>query len=259
MLHELHTTSVSRNSSLVAIAGADGYIGQILCHELQLAGIVYFKIPNFRKLSPSSIAEQTPPARLMLINCSGTPPGRKEISFEVMLEDNVQSLEKLIAAYKSRLDAVLQISTSLLNNVTRHSIYTDSKQLAERYLENSSLRYGFSIHVLRLPTIWSYVLLKENSLLSEIVRSLPRKDFSNFQQLDSQIQIAGQRSFGVEIIKYIKGESLDIKFDKYNSWSGDVKSLLRMLSQNYVEGVGAENNLELLDIVNFWLSHPPHS
>ena len=243
MIHERNDTSTHADTSVVAIAGHTGFIGQIVVSELNKAGINYFKIPSFRSLTAEEINLQAPAGRIALINCSGSTPQRKsEINHGIYI-NNTESLKKLVSAFDQRIDSFLQMSTAHLNSPELLSLYTEAKKDSEDYLIEAASKNSFMGINLRLPTIWSTKQMKVGSLLDDIT-SMKFKDIrSLIRTPEALIHVATEMSVGIQIRRYLAKEFDRMGFDNSNSWFGNILRLADILDSEEDSLTLIENDL----------------
>jgi hypothetical protein len=250
MIHKTNITANPTDSTVIAVAGHNGFIGQIVSKKLAKAKIEFYRIPSFRELTTEEINHSVPPGKIILINCTGkTPRPNSDLDTSVFL-DNIESLKNLVNAFAGRLTSILHMSTSHLNSLEIRTDYASSKESAEKYLEEISEENGFEGIILRLPTIWSVDNLKDDSLLSD----LKATDIQNVNGLirDSTgiVKIASERSLGIEVIKFLNRDIKNLGFDNFNSWEGTIGDLIEQLGTSKVQEYSVLD--ELKDIYNHW-------
>jgi hypothetical protein len=232
MIHKTNITANPTDSTVIAVAGHNGFIGQIVSKKLTEARIEFHRIPGFRELTTEEINDSVPPGKILLINCTGKTPKLDSVLNNNVFIDNTESLKNLVNAFAGRLASILQMSTSHLDSLEIRTDYARSKESAERYLKEISEENGVEGIILRLPTIWSTTNLKDESLLSD----LKDTDIQNLNGLirDSTgiVKIAPERSLGIEVIKFLNRDIKNLGFDSVNSWEGTVGELIEHLGTN---------------------------
>lgn len=244
MIHEGNGTGNNTDSLVVAVAGHRGYIGKIVVNQLSDRGTQFYKIPSFRDLSSEEIHRETPKGRVVLINCAGSTLGRDQDILHDIYVDNVRSLEKLILAFTNRIHSVLHMSTTHLNSPELDNEYTRTKRESEEYLNQMASKYSFEAVNLRLPTIWSNEYLKEESLLNDIT-SIDLEESINLIRFPKAIvNIAPEKSIGIQVGHFLKGDREKVGYDDLNSWTGDITQLIDLLKTREAANSNTENELK---------------
>lgn len=250
MIHKNNNTSNFIDSSVIAIAGHTGYVGKIVVNELSVAQIEHYKIPPFRNLTAEKINQETPAGKIMLINCTGrTLRQNVEDNFKIY-QDNTESLMKLIEAFANRLHAVLHMSTNHLNASELVTEYAYAKKDSEEYLIKMASNYSFKAINLRLPTIWSAEYIKEGSLLDDISVTDIQNLNNQIRFPDSMVQISTDKRLGIEVKQFLSGEFDKVGFDNFNSWTGNVEQLIKLLRTE--DNSGSNSIDELKQIFDHW-------
>lgn len=250
MIHEGNGTGSNTDSLVVAVAGHRGYIGKIVVNQLSDRGAQFCKIPSFRDLSSEEINRETPKGRVVLINCTGSTLRRNQDIHHDIYADNVISLEKLILAFANRMHSVLHMSTTHLNSPELDNEYTRAKKESEEYLNQTASKYSFEAVNLRLPTIWSYHYLKEESLLNDITSIDIEESINLIRFPKAIVHIAPEKSIGIQVGRFLNGDREKVGYDDLNSWTGDITQLIDLLKTREATNSNIEN--EIKQIYNNW-------
>ena len=244
MIHDANGTGSNTDSLVVAIAGHTGYIGKIVMNQLSNRGIQFYKIPSFRDLSSEEIDGEIAKGRVVLINCAGRTLRHDQDIRHDIYEDNVRSLEKLIFAFANRMHSVLHMSTAHLNSPELDNEYTRAKKESEEHLNQMALKYSFEGVNFRLPTIWSSEYLKAKSLLDDITSINLEESINLVRSPKATVQIAPEKSLGVQIELFLKGERRRVAYDDLDSWTGNVTQLINLIKSGEAASSSIENELQ---------------
>lgn len=223
-----HNSNLGGNG-IIVVAGSNGYVGQVLCGELRSSRVEHFQLPPFRTMSSTDISKATPPGFITLINCAGKTPSPNAADNTNFAKENMDSLERLLNAYKSRLNSVIHFSTAHLNILELESNYFKSKVGSELLILEHQKEIQFEANILRLPSLWSRRALKKGSLLHDIVLS----DFSlrNLQVRNPKIKISVTTDFQLSCLvnQILKGMKVHRDFNFDNSWNGELDEFLDLI------------------------------
>lgn len=236
----------------MAIAGHTGYIGRIVVNHLNKIGIKHYKIPRFQDLTAKEIDLETPKGKVVLINCSGSTPRWDPGTNRDLYINNVESVEKLISAFASRIHSMLHMSTAHLNFPDIQNDYTNAKKNAEDYLNQMASKYSFKVVILRLPTIWSQEYIKDESLLHDITASRIESAKDLIRSPETVVHIAPEETIGIHIKNFLELGKEKAVFDHSNSWTGSIAQLINLLQSDFDSSLYSEN--ELKRIYNYWMS-----
>ena len=213
-------------------------------NQLSNRGIEFYKIPSFRDLSSEEIDRETPKGKVVLINCAGSTLRQDQDIHDDIYVNNVRSLEKLILAFANRMHLVLHMSTTNLNSPELDNGYTRAKKKSEEYLNQTAFKYLFKAINLRLPTIWSNAYLKDKSLLDDITSIDLEESMSMIRFPKAIVHIAPEKSIGIQIDHFLKGDTEKLGYDDLNSWTGNITQLIDLLKTEEAVNSNIENEIK---------------
>jgi hypothetical protein len=249
-----HNSNLGGNG-IIVVAGSNGYVGQVLCGELRSSRIEHFRLPPFRTMSSTDISKATPPGLITLINCAGKTPSPIAADNTNFAKENIDSLERLLNAYKSRLNSVIHFSTAHLNILEEESEYFKSKMRSELLILELQKEIQFEANILRLPSLWSRRAIKKGSLLHDIVLS----DFSlrSLQVRNPKIKISVTTDSHLSCLVHqiLNGMKVHRDFNFDYSWNGELVEFLDLVLLSKSSRELPVIIREIRDLINFLRSN----
>ena len=231
------------------LIGSNGYIGSLLgrCPLIQekVTGIPYFS-----NLTPNLLQN------VIMINATG------KTHFPLGLLDNaaIEYLEVLggaINEFGSRIRHFVQISSSLLDeaDIVETSPYLQSKLKIESLLIESSLKYDFKLSLIRLPSIWSKHLLKQNSLLVDLLNAEYPIEPTTLSASSRICHLASDKTLFDLLSLALYSETKILRAQKEGVWKTNSGETLAFVNNQSETSTLSPIQKELWDIFHYWKFH----
>jgi hypothetical protein len=231
------------------LIGSNGYIGSLLgmCPLIQekVTGIPYFS-----NLTPNLLQN------VIMINATG------KTHFPLGLLDNaaIEYLEVLggaINEFGSKIRHFVQISSSLLDeaDIVETSPYLQSKLKIESLLIESSLKYDFKLSLIRLPSIWSKHLLKQNSLLVDLLNAEYPIEPTTLSASSRICHLASDKTLFDLLSLALYSETKILRAQKEGVWKTNSGETLALVNNQSETSALSPIQKELWDTFHHWKFH----
>jgi nucleoside-diphosphate-sugar epimerase len=212
------------------LAGASGFIGQVLNRALQERGLSTFCVPSFRQLSAQDLSALYPVGKKVMINCSGVTPSSFVPGKSNYERDNLFLVETIFQSMvHMNFTKVIHVSTSHLNNMTQEDEYTKSKQDGEKLVEKLSTLLDLDWKIIRIPNVWSSTTSNKSRLLDLLLRQHPDYRINEIVNTNIDLNIISEVNFVGEIMPLISSNEQDSGIKQINGWQGSPDKLIMQL------------------------------
>lgn len=211
--------------TVLVLLGSKGFVGSEVSRLLLECGIEHYCLESFRHKTADEINRITPSGMLDIINCSGSTRSIVNDA-KTFQEDNVETVKKIVDAYRFRTKEIIHVSSSDIDNKLLQDDYSLSKLAAEQYLKKASEELGFGLTLIRMPTLWSRHQIKPDSLLESLVQNSSQLRYFKARSPNSSIRVTTEKSLKEALLSVVVLGQRNFAFDESNSWVGSVQDLI---------------------------------